>query len=176
MEPSDAEIIADVLAGNRARFSVLVERHGRELLGFLARRTRGSDEARELFQETWVRAFESLAQLRDLAAVRGWLIGIASNTLRKSRRRSAPEPLAEAELAAAREPDALEGSDRATRIARAVGRLPERQREVFELRAVHELAHEEIAQRLGISAEASRANFYQAARRLRVELEGEWLA
>lgn len=176
MEPSDAEIIEDVLAGNRARFGVLVERHGRELLGFLARRTRGSDEARELFQETWVRAFEGLAKLRDVAAVRGWLLGIASNTLRKTRRRSVPEALAEAEIAAVREPDALERSDRAARIARAVARLPERQREVFELRAVHELAHEEIAERLGISAESSRANFYQAARRLRVELEDEWLA
>jgi RNA polymerase sigma-70 factor (ECF subfamily) len=174
-EPSDAEIVQAVLAGDRERFGVLVDRHGRALFGFAIRRTAGRDEAREVFQETLVRAFERLASLRDAHQVRGWLFGIASRVLLQRRRLGrAPERDASVhELAAPQRSDALERSETSARIARAVGELPERQREVFELRALHELSHAQIAELLGISEESSRASFYQAVKKLRERLGGD---
>jgi RNA polymerase sigma-70 factor (ECF subfamily) len=170
---SDREIIAEVLAGDRERFGVLVERHGRALLGYLRRRV-PADEAVELFQETVVRSFEGLAGLREPGRFRGWMITIAHNSLRKRLRRVEPLPLEAAGLALA--PDEVGGLERGedrARIARAVAALPPRQREVFELRVAEELSHAEIAGLLDIREESSRANYYQAVRKLRAELEDE---
>jgi RNA polymerase sigma-70 factor (ECF subfamily) len=171
---TDSEIVARVLAGDRECFGELVERHGRALLGYLGRRT-GAEEARELFQETLVRAFEGLGGLRDPERVRGWMISIASNTLGKRRRRREPLPL---EAAGTRHaPDetgaGLEAAERRARIEHAVGGLPERQREVFELRALQELSYAEVADLLGIREDNARANFHQAVRKLREKLGDE---
>ena len=151
-----------------------MERHGRALLGYLARRT-GPDEARELFQETLVRAFEGLAGLRDPERLRGWMISIANNTLGKRLRRV--EPLALEAAGSLRVLDEagreLEAAERRARIERAVADLPARQRQVFELRALQELSYSEIAGLLDIREDNARANFHQAVRKLRQQLEDE---
>src|SRR5688572_13204277 len=68
---------------------------------------------------------------------------------------------------------ALEAGEERARIERACARLPERQREVFEMRVLANLTHAEIAALLGIREDASRASYYQALRKLRAELEDE---
>jgi RNA polymerase sigma-70 factor (ECF subfamily) len=174
-EARDPELVAEVLAGDRERFAGLVERHGRALLGFLARRARTREEARELFQESWVAAFEGLGSLRDRAGFRGWLLSIGHKLLLKRLRRAEALPLERAGELAGRAPERASGErrDLAAKIDRAVASLPPRQREVFELRAVQELSHAEIARLLAISEESSRASFYQAARKLRARLGDE---
>lgn len=173
LERTDAEIVAAVLAGDRERFGVLVDRHGRALLGFLRRRT-GGEEARELFQATWVEAFEGLAGLRDPARLRSWLVSIAHNLVRRRARGPSPTSLDEVEgRPASGEPvgAGLERRELAARIRAAVARLPGRQREVFELRAVAELPYAEIAAALDIREDNARAHFHQAARKLRALLD-----
>lgn len=173
MEESDRELIAAVLAGDRDRFGVLVDRHGPALLAFLARRTRGREEARELFQETLVRAFEGLGDLRAGERLRSWLISIAHNTLRQRLRRPRDEPFPLDLPAPAEDRERLEREESAARARAAVAALPPRQREVFELRVVGELEHARIGELLGITEENSRANFHQAMRSLRARLGDE---
>ena len=179
MEPTDADLVAGVLAGDRDLFGTLVERHGRVLLGYLQRRARGPDQARELFQETWVRAYEGLGRLKDGQALRPWLIAIASNTLIKRLRRAEPlslEELGPSVLGPSAAPGPGEGVEREelrARIEREVAGLPGRQREVFELRALSGLSHADVAALLGIREDAARANYYQAVRKLRARLEDE---
>ena len=175
---SDARIIREVLAGDRERFGSLIERHGRAVLGFLERRV-DPEEARELFQETLVQAFEGLGGLREPERLRSWMISIAHNLLRRGRRRQPAMRLdqeaLDARSAAASSVEPADSreliEERAQRIRAAFGRLPQRQREVFELRVVAELSHAAIAERLGIREDNARANYYQAVRRLRAELE-----
>jgi RNA polymerase sigma-70 factor, ECF subfamily len=173
--PSDEQIVDDVLGGERERFAELVERHGRALLGFLARRARSREEAHDLFQESWVAAFEGLGALRDRAGFRGWLVAIGHKLLLKRHRRAEALPLERAGELAAVAPERASGErrDLAAKIDRAVATLPPRQREVFELRAVQELTHAEIARVLSIREESSRASYYQAARKLREVLGDE---
>ncbi len=176
MEPSDGEIIAGVLDGERQSFALLVERHGSALLAWIRSRARGAEEARELFQDTWMRAYQGLGHLRDPSRLRGWLLGIAANALHKRRRRAgalAFEPLGAFEPQARVDPLQLEQSESAGRVRAAVAGLPPRQREVFELRALVGLDHGEIAERLGIREDNARANYYQAVRRLRAVLGDE---
>lgn len=176
MESSDGEIIERVLGGEPGCFDLLVDRHGAALLGWLGRRCSGREEARELYQETWVRAYEGLARLEDPGRLRAWLLGIAYNLVGKRLRRAGAlgfEPLGEREPHAAEVRDPLERAELGTRIQAAVERLPERQREVFELRALVGLDHAAVAERLGIREDNARANYYQAVRRLRSELGDE---
>jgi len=172
LDGSDQEIIAQVLAGDRDQFRALVERHGRALLGYLRRKLSRPEEAHELFQEAFVRAFERLGTLRDRDRFRGWLIAIARNALQRRLRRPTPVSLeAEGRAGPEAEPGAaLERRELGDSIRREVAALPPRQREVFELRIYQELSHAEIAGLLGITEESARANFYQAARRLRERL------
>lgn len=178
MQPSDRDTIAAVLAGDRERFRVLVDRHSAALLAFLVRRTGEREEARELFQETWVRAFEGLAELRDGERLRAWLISIAHNVLRQKRRQLRPRELPDPEADVAELPlvagvargGGLESAEFVAAARAAIAALPPRQREVFELRAVQELDHAEIAALLGIREDNSRANFHQAVRTLRARL------
>jgi RNA polymerase sigma-70 factor (ECF subfamily) len=165
---SDAELVRRVLAGERERFETLVDRHARALYAILRGRLRSAEDAREAFQETWLRAFESLSSLRDGERFRAWLVSIARNELKRAARRSgAREP--ESEPAdPAPGPLALARDRELARILAAeIAALPARQREVFRLRVAGGLAHAEIAALLGISEESARVHHHLAVRRLR---------
>jgi RNA polymerase sigma-70 factor (ECF subfamily) len=174
LEPTDAQLIEAVLAGDRTRFTELVERHGRVLLAFLARRSRDFEEAREVYQETWVRAFEGLGSLRERNGCRAWLLGIGARILGKRRGRIVPlEALELAADVADQRPsprEELERGDLAARVREELARLPPRQRAVFELRALRELEYADVARLLGITIDNARANYYQAALKLRAAL------
>ncbi|MBI5432972.1 MAG: sigma-70 family RNA polymerase sigma factor [Planctomycetes bacterium] len=145
-------------------------RHGPALAAWIARKLGDREEAREVFQETWVRAFEGLAELRATERLRSWLISIAHNVLRQRFRRAAPEPLSpelEIERGEIDVGTALERAEFAGRARAALGRLSARQREIFLLRVEQELSHAEIAALLEITEENSRAHFHLAIRTLR---------
>lgn len=172
----DRDIIARVLAGEREAFHVLVERHSGPLHATLRAHLANREDARELFQETWLRAYQRLGRLRDAGRLRAWLVSIALNLVRERRRRG---------LERAGGADGLElqdggesaqdlcGREELEGLRAAMQALPARQREVLDLRVNHELSHAEIARLLSISEEASRANHYQALKRLRAALGGE---
>ncbi len=121
-----------------------------------------------------MRAFERLHELRDPSRVRAWLVSIARNESRaRLRRKGAFDAASSGTEDALVDPDAHDGLDHLARTEELGGlrvlieRLPERQREVLDLRLNHELSHGEIADALGITPENSRANYYQALRKLR---------
>jgi RNA polymerase sigma factor (sigma-70 family) len=166
----DQELIRAVLAGDGERFHDLVRRHAAPLWVTIRRSLRDRDEARDVLQETWLRALEGLAGLRDPARLRAWLLSIALNLVRERSRRPAHtglEALEDGGPAAEGGPDDCDARDTARALRAEIERLPPRQREVFDLRMNHELSHAEIAALLGITEEGSRANHYQALRRLR---------
>ncbi len=191
MAPSEADESADaaesvaiarVLAGEREAFHVLLERHSAPLLATLRGALSNREDAREVLQETWLRAYANLGRLREPARLRAWLLSIALNLARARHRRGLERSLADglepAAGAAPAQAEALEqdlerAEERAQELARVRARmaaLPARQREVVDLRVNHELNHAEIAQLLGISAQASRANYYQGLQRLKQAL------
>lgn len=172
----DSALIARVLAGEREPFHVLLQRHSPPLLATLQSALANREDAHEVLQETWLRAWQHLARLREPARLRAWLLSIALNLVRARHRRwpelgftpeEAGDPVAEDEGEGQLEVEEL------ALLRRHVAALPARQREVVDLRVNHELSHAEIAQLLGITEEASRANHYQALKRLRDGLRGQ---
>ncbi|MDF1800559.1 MAG: sigma-70 family RNA polymerase sigma factor [Planctomycetota bacterium] len=177
---ADRALVAAVLGGDRDRFAELVERHGAPVWAAVSRFLGDQDDAREVFQETWCRALERLASLKEPDRLRSWLLSIALNQCRSRGRRRREVSLDPALESRGFEPEAtgldphaaLERADERAQLRAAVARLPTRQREVVELRLAEGLSHAEIAAALGIREDNARANLYQALRRLKAELDG----
>ncbi len=160
------------------RVASLLAKHGLELARHLRRLVRDDEVAQDLLQDTLLRAHRALTRLGEGANERAWLYRIATNAalnhLRsRSRERAALERHAR-ETDADR--DGTGGHDRDEERRRRdtlwgkVAELPERQRVAITLRVADELEYEEIAARMGCTAEAARANVYQATKRLKLEV------
>jgi RNA polymerase sigma-70 factor (ECF subfamily) len=172
-------LLAAFLVGDDEAFGALVRRHERLVLSLVRRYARTPEDARDLSQRTFLRAFEAARRALGREAQGGipfrrWLVRIAvnlgKNHLRDETRftRTSLELLGPDETPTV--PPAaedLERAQRAARVRRAVLQLPRRQREVLTLRVDAELPFAEVAAALGITENAARVSFHHATRRLR---------
>ncbi|MEQ1894213.1 MAG: sigma-70 family RNA polymerase sigma factor [Planctomycetota bacterium] len=172
----ESAVIARAMAGDHQAFHELLERHSGPLLATLRARLANREDAREILQETWLKAWEHLARLREPGQLHAWLVSIALNQVRARARRareSAADPLVLERAVEDPGSEQLGELEELARLRAHMAELPARQREVVDLRVNHELSHLDIARLLGISEEASRANYYQALRRLKGALAPE---
>lgn len=148
----------------------------------LAYRLTGDDElARECTQDTFVRAFQHLADFRGASALSTWLhsiaVSVCLNTLRTVRRlRLRHTELAEADRTPSPEPGRIE-PDLKRRLNAAIDELPDLYRVVFVMHDLEGYTHEEISAALGVPTGTSKARLSRARDRLRKALArfaGEW--
>lgn len=163
--------------GSRRAFDILVERHRRSVYLLCYRFMGTHEDAADLSQEVFLRAFRGLARFRAEAAVSTWLYRIGVNAcLNRVSARPAPHvPLDDApELpAAAADPaEGLVAAEAAGRVRAAVARLPQKQRTALVLRVYHDLSHREIAEIMGTTVGAVKANVFHALGSLRKRLGG----
>jgi RNA polymerase sigma-70 factor (ECF subfamily) len=178
---TDEELVMAVQAGDAGAFDQLVVRWDRKIRGAAYRVLGSDDEAREVSQEAFLKAFRNLETFKREARFSSWLYQIALNLcrdrLRRRRGRQFVSLDAVAEVAPARlraEPSALElveSRDLARAIAAAVDGLPEEQREVVVLKEYEELTFPEIAEVLGIPVSTVKTRLYRALTQLRARLE-----
>jgi RNA polymerase sigma-70 factor (ECF subfamily) len=132
--------------------------------------------AEDLTQETFLRAWRHRGRLRDARSARVWLFRITANLWRDRLRRGRSPvaragPLEDAEPARARPPEQrLAGQEDLGRALEALASLPSRQREVLYLSACEGLTTAEVADVLGISADAAKANLSLARKKMRQQL------
>jgi RNA polymerase sigma-70 factor (ECF subfamily) len=142
----------------------------------LAFRLTGNEEdARDVVQDAYLRAYRGLRRFRGDAQFTTWLYRITANcsaNLLAKRARHRTEALSEDEpvvdLRVEVDPERrLAGSDDRARISAALEELPIRLRQVIVLRDIYDLAHGSIAKELGISEAAAKVRLHRARRRLR---------
>src|SRR5215471_9384668 len=80
MEPSDAELIAAVLGGGTASFEPLVRKYSPRVFATVRRYARREDEAADIAQEIWLKAFQKLSTFRGDAPFEHWLMRMAVRT------------------------------------------------------------------------------------------------
>lgn len=178
---TDAELVSASLAGDRAAFDVIVERHRRNVYQLCYRFVGNQDDAADLSQDVFVRAFRGLKNFKGESSLGTWLYRIGVNVCLNRLAVKAPvseslEPLlasSDERIASGGESasDALLRGERERRVRAAIARLPKKQRATLILRVYHELPHEQIAGILGNSVGAVKANFFHAMNNLRKLLQ-----
>ena len=173
---TDAELVEACLAGRREAFDVIVERHQRQIYQLCYRFVGNHEDASDLSQDVFVRAYRGLKTFRAQASLGTWLYRIAVNVcLNKVSAKPRSEPLdpllaANDERVASMEETAAEAllrGERAALVRAAIARLPKKQRATLVLRVYHDLPHEQIAGILGSSVGAVKANFFHALHNLK---------
>ena len=171
-ELDDSALVSTFQAGERAAFDVIVERHRRTVYLLCRRFVPQHEDAADLAQDVFVRAFKGLARFKGDAALSTWLHRITVNAAlnRVSVKRPVDAPIESAPEADTRAADPLQEVLRgecAERVRRAIGELPPKQRATLVLRVYHECSHEEIAATLGGTVGAAKANLFHALGNLR---------
>jgi RNA polymerase sigma-70 factor, ECF subfamily len=163
-------------------FEALMSDHHAEIYRYVLRVTGRRQDADDLSQETFLRAFRAHRTLSPDANSRAWLFAIATNLtrnhFRSQKRRRVAYALVGTESQEADEerPDGVTISQEIdATVAQVVSRLPLKQRLAFLQRKVHGLDYEAIGRSLQCSAETARAHVFQALRKIRRALEGREL-
>jgi RNA polymerase sigma-70 factor (ECF subfamily) len=185
MVATDEELVARSMAGDVESFNQLVLRWERPIYA-LAYRVIGRDEdARDVCQETFLRAFRALPAFRGQAKFSSWLYRIALNLCRDWVRRRMRTPVVEAPegvdlVTVAAEREAVESiEDLVARremsrvVAEGMRRLPEEQRTAIILKEYHGLTFQEIADLQGCPLSTVKTRLYQGLSVLRRHLEAQ---
>jgi RNA polymerase sigma-70 factor (ECF subfamily) len=151
----EAELIERAKAGDGKAFGVLVERYQRRVVGVAMAVVHDQEDALELAQETFVRAYENLGKFESRSTFSTWLYRIAANIAIDFRRRERRHPTLrgeEAENEIQRLPSKIgdafkqaQRSEMAQRIAGALGQLTPEHRAAILLREVEGLSYDEIS-------------------------------
>ena len=163
----EQQLIEACLAGRDGAFDLVVDRHRRSVYQLCYRFVGNHEDASDLSQDVFLRAFRGLGSFRGGSSLATWLYRIGVNVcLNKV---TVKKPLTE-DIDARQHVDTLHESqvdrvlreERAVRMRTAIAQLPPKQRATLVLRMYQELSHEEIANVLGSSVGAVKANFFHA--------------
>lgn len=178
----EAAIIRQAQAGDDDAFRRLVEDHGREVYRLAYRMTGSAENADDVAQEAFLKAYRALHRFDGRSRFATWLHRIAANCaldhLRRARREAsrratggASETHLEHEISPAPGPERLAASGQIElQMERALGKLSPIERSAFVLRHFEQLSIAEIGRRLGSRTSATKHAVFRAVRKLRREL------
>jgi RNA polymerase sigma-70 factor (ECF subfamily) len=185
MSRTDEELVASSLAGDRSAFDQLVLRWDRQLQGAIYRLIGSEEEARDLCQEAFLKAYRGLGAFKGEARFSSWLYQIALNLCRDRMRRRRGRTLlsldaleADGQAPVLREEganalDLVEARDLQQRVKAAVLALADEQREVIVLKEYEGLTFQEIAEVLDLPVSTVKTRLYRGLDRLRERLVRE---
>jgi RNA polymerase sigma-70 factor (ECF subfamily) len=177
MENFEKDLITDILEGNKEAYAVLVKRYQKPLFNLMIRMTSNWEDAVDLAQETFVRAYEKLDRFNPSDRFFPWLytigLNLARDFLRKKRvRESRTEEIRETQqgLSLALNKDSADSEvDRLDyhRVQEALATLPLESREAVILRFHEGMPMKDIAKALGISISGAKMRVHRAMVKLR---------
>lgn len=181
LDPSTADLDQLVEAakdGDHPAFEELVRRTYADTFALARRLVSDDEDARDVVQETYLRAFRSIKKFRGDAQFTTWLYRITANcasTYLGRRRRNRHDELDEEVTVPDLHPDhdpamAADASLLRDRLEVAIAELPPRLRAVVVLRDIYDMNHAEIADELGISESAAKVRLHRARRKLRAQI------
>jgi RNA polymerase sigma-70 factor (ECF subfamily) len=174
--PDDlADLVAAAREGDRAAFDEIVRRTYVDTYTLAMRLTACEEDARDVVQEAYLRAWKGIGRFRGDAQFSTWMYRITANaasTLVGKRRRQRTVHLDEVadpvETEVAFHPElATENTELMGRLSTALDALPSRLRALVVLKDVYGLSHEDIAEELGISVTAAKVRLHRGRRRMR---------
>ena len=175
VEQADEILVRRVLDGDVDAFGVLVSRYRERLARYATRLLGNVEDAEEVVQDTFVRAYRALARCEDPARFGSWLFSILINRGRtaggRATRRARTVTSDETAVLAASVDPVVDRSAWREEIERALARLDDDQREAFLLKHVEDLSYEEISETTGVGISALKMRVKRACDRMRVLLQ-----
>jgi RNA polymerase sigma-70 factor (ECF subfamily) len=173
-----AGLVDAARGGDQSAFEALVRATTADTYTLAFRLTGNEEDARDVVQETYLRAYKAIGKFRGDAQFSTWLYRITANCAANQlgrRKRHRHEDLADdaplADLSPDVDPSAqAEASNLRDRLTVALDDLPPGLRSVVVLRDVYDLPHEAIATELGISTSAAKVRLHRARKQLRERL------
>ena len=182
MVPSDEDLVEAFQSGDISAFDHLVRRWDRKIQGVVYRLVGNQEEARDLSQEAFLKAYRALGTFKREARFSSWLYQIALNATRDRMRRRRRHPDVSLDEVEER-PDAslrdarpsafelIESNDLSRLVAAAMAGLPDEQREVLILKEYEGLTFPEIAETLDVPLSTVKTRLYRGLVQLRIRLE-----
>ncbi|HXL01959.1 MAG TPA: sigma-70 family RNA polymerase sigma factor [Candidatus Atribacteria bacterium] len=186
-EKSDRELITEVLNGNEDLFYFLVRRYEKQILNYIYRLVKQREEAEDLAQETFTKAFFALRQYDHTYEFSTWLFRIALNVCRDYFRRrkiaffSLNTPVGEEEETEWGElieqnsfpdPDGeLDNRELRRELEKAIDHLPLKFKEVIVLRHLEGLSYSDISEITNLPAGTVKTYLHRARKKLQKELK-----
>lgn len=158
-------------------FSSIVREYSKPLYWHIRRLVVSHDDAEDILQETFVKAYRKLWTLRNSASLRPWLYRIATNEtlnfLNKQKVRSALtfESLSENLERKIDDDPYFNGNEAQRLLSKAIQKLPQKQKAVFCMRYYQELSYEDISEITGSSVGALKASYHFAYEKIKKELQ-----
>ena len=187
MEVTDAAVVAQVLAGDKEAFRLLVDRHSRSIFHVTFRMTGNQQDAEELVQETFLRAYKALPRFELRSNFSTWLYRIAVNrtldflSVKKMQNKDTyqivddpdPEEGRQIQLAAGGPgPERMVlSSEMKSKVAQSMSLLTPVERIAFTMRHMEGRSIEEIGETLKLNTSAAKNSVFRAVKKLRQQLE-----
>jgi len=173
-DENDDVLVHRVLAGDTSAYAGLVARYRQRLGRFAVRMLGNQADAEDVLQETFIRAYSSLARC-DPARFQSWLFGILINRCRthaaQRARRQRVVSNDEWTLATAASAPPADDDEWRVLIQQALAQLPDEQREAFLLKHVEDLSYEEMQELTGVRIPALKMRVFRAREALRRNLQ-----
>ena len=166
----DAELVERYLAGDTAAFDEIMVRYERQIYRICYRFVENREDAMDLAQEVFIKAFEHLATFRRESSLKTWLYRIAMNHCINHVKKHSQEFVEVTEYTGSvysRVQDQLEEREQREQFRRLVKLLPPKQKAILELRINEQLSYEEIAKLSGRSISTIKASVFFALEKLR---------
>lgn len=187
MEVSDAAVVAQVLAGDKEAFRLLVDRHSRSIFHVTFRMTGNQQDAEELVQETFLRAYKALGRFELRSNFSTWLYRIAVNrtldflSVKKMQSKEtyqivdepAPEEGRQIQLSSEKPgPERMVlSSEMKSKVAQSMSLLTPVERIAFTMRHMEGRSIDEIGETLKLNTSAAKNSIFRAVKKLRQQLE-----
>lgn len=181
-EVDDQQLAKACMDGNSKAQSLLYEKHSRQMMALCLRYGRDYEEAQDMFQDGFIKVFNKLDKYDGKGPLGAWIRRTIANNaldhLRKVKREQKNIFLfevdmkaeSEAETQPMEEDDPLLSADKLTEL---IGQMPEGYKTVFNLYAVEEYTHKEIAEQLGITESTSKTQYRKAKAYMRKLISNE---
>ena len=160
----DGKIVDRVLKGDTEAFNLLVHQWEKPIYNFIVRLIGDREEAMDLCQESFMKAYRELHTLKDRNRFSAWLYRIAHNTCYSRLRKDIGKTFVELEPGTSSTRSPVENQ---LAVEAALQHLPEEQREAVVLKVFHELKFDEIAEIQGAPVSTVKSRLYMGFEKLR---------
>jgi len=167
---ADLSLVERYLGGDLTAFDEIMIRYERQIYRLCYRFTSNADDARDLAQDVFIKAFENLASFRKESSLKTWLYRIATNHCInhvKANTRQFVEVTESMKQTRATALGGLEDREQRDHFRHMVTKLPPKQRAILELRIHEQLSYEEIATMSNRSVSTIKASVFFALEKLR---------